>query len=158
MHSSRSARRIQEERCFQHLVFKPFVMKKTVLVLIVCFSMMSCVELFLDDDINYPDTGEPPTYYEINVGNSNLSFGNNVVETSLGEFREDQSASFKLQAQHYKISELERNQETGEIIYKYQPKEGFAGEDHVEIHAPTDINGNEIFETKTIEFYIKVSR
>ncbi|MFO7701735.1 MAG: hypothetical protein R6V37_01940 [Psychroflexus maritimus] len=133
-------------------------MKKTVLLLFVCFSMVSCADLFLDDDINYPDTGEPATYYEINVGNSSYGFGNNIVKTSLGEFREDQSATFKIQAQNFKISELDRNPDTGEIIYKYQPKEGYVGEDYVEILAPTDRNGNEIFETKTYTFQINVSR
>lgn len=132
-------------------------MKKTVLLLIVSFSLISCVDLFLDDDIDYPDTGEPATFYEINVGNSNSGFGNNIVETSLGELREDQSAGFKLQAQHYQISKLERNQDTGEIIYTYQPEEGYLGEDYVEILAPTDRNGNEVFDTKTYTFQINVT-
>lgn len=133
-------------------------MKRIILFLIVCFSLISCVDLFLDDDINYPDTGEPATFYEINVGNSSSGFGNNVVETSLGEYREDQSAGFKLQAQHYQISKLERNQDTGEITYIYQPKEGYFGEDYVEIFAPTDRNGNQVFESKVFEFQINVSR
>lgn len=133
-------------------------MKKIILLLIVCFSLTSCADLFLDDDINYPDTGERATFYEINVGNSSSSFGNNIVETSLGEFNYDESAAFQLQAQNYRISELERNEDTNEIIYKYQPKKGFVGEEYVEILAPTDRNGNRIFESKTLEFQINVSR
>jgi hypothetical protein len=31
------------------------------------------------------------------------------------------------------------------------------GEDYVEIIAPTDGGGNQIFESKTLEFYIKVT-
>ncbi|SDG99979.1 hypothetical protein [Psychroflexus sediminis] len=130
-------------------------MKKIILLLIVSFSLISCVDLFLDDDINYPDTGEPVTSFQINVGN-NSAGGNNIVESSLGTYREDQSASFKLQAQHYQISKLERNQDTGEIIYIYQPQQDYVGEDYVEILAPTDSNGNRVFESKVFEFQINV--
>jgi len=95
--------------------------KKFILLFLICFCMISCVDLFLDDDINYPDTGEPVTFFEINVGNNSLG-GNNIVESSLGTFNINQSASFRLQAQHYQISRIELNQDTGEIIYLYQPQ------------------------------------
>ena len=132
-------------------------MKRFVLLLLICLSVISCVDLFLDDDINYPDTGEPVTFFEINVGN-NSAEGNSIVKSSLGNYRDDQSASFKLQAQHYQISRLERNQDTGEIIYVYQPKQGFVGEDYVEIFAPTDRNGIQIIESKIFEFQMNVGQ
>ncbi|WP_019037208.1 hypothetical protein [Psychroflexus tropicus] len=132
-------------------------MKKFILVLFIGFSLSSCAELFLDDDINYPESDEPITSFEINVGNNPLG-GNNIVESSLGTFNINQSASFKLQAQHYQISRIERNQDTGEITYLYQPENGYVGEDYVEILAPTDRNGNPIFETKVYEFQINVGQ
>lgn len=130
-------------------------MKKLILLLVICFCSISCVEIFLDDDINYPDTGEPATFHEIHIGN-NSAAGNNILETSLGKFSVQESAAFQLQAQHYNISELQRDSETGEIIYRYQPPHGYVGEDYVEILAPTDRNGNRIFETKIYEFQIYV--
>jgi hypothetical protein len=80
------------------------------------------------------------------------------VKSSLGNYRDDQSASFKLQAQHYQISRLERNQDTGEIIYLYQPQQGYVGEDYVEIFAPTDRNGIQIIESKIFEFQMNVGQ
>jgi hypothetical protein len=130
-------------------------MKKFILVLLIGWSLTSCAELFLDDDINYPESDDPITSFEINVGNNSLG-GNNIVESSLGTFNTNQSASFKLQAQHYQISRIERNQDTGEITYLYQPQQGYVGEDYVEILAPTDRNGNPIFETKVYDFQINV--
>jgi len=132
-------------------------MKKFILVLLIGWSLTSCAELFLDDDINYPESDDPITSFEINVGNNSLG-GNNIVESSLGTFNINQSASFKLQAQHYQISRIERNQDTGEITYLYQPQQGYVGEDYVEILAPTDRNGNPIFETKVYEFQINVGQ
>jgi hypothetical protein len=132
-------------------------MKRFILVLLICLSLTSCAELFLDEDINYPESDDPITSFEINVGN-NSAEGNNIVKSSLGNYRDDQSASFKLQAQHYQISRLERNQDTGEIIYVYQPKQGFAGEDYVEIFAPTDRNGIQIIESKIFEFQMNVGQ
>jgi hypothetical protein len=132
-------------------------MKKIVLLLFISFSITSCAELFIDDDINYPESDDPITSFEINVGNNSLG-ENNIVESSLGTFTNNQSASFRLQAQHYQISRIERNQDTGEIIYLYQPENGYVGEDYVEILAPTDRNGNPIFETKVYEFQINVGQ
>jgi hypothetical protein len=132
-------------------------MKKIVLLLFISFSITSCAELFIDDEINYPESDDPITSFEINVGNNSLG-GNNIVESSLGTFNNNQSASFRLQAQHYQISRIERNQDTGEIIYLYQPENGYVGEDYVEILAPTDRNGNPIFETKVYEFQINVGQ
>ena len=132
-------------------------MKKIVLLLFISFSITSCAELFLDDDINYPESDDPITSFQINVGN-NSAAGNNIVESNLGTFTNNQSASFRLQAQHYKISRLDRNQETGEITYLYQPQQGYVGEDYVEILAPTDRNGNPIFETKVYEFQINIGQ
>jgi hypothetical protein len=132
-------------------------MKKIVLLLFISFSITSCAELFIDDDINYPESDDPITSFEINVGNNSLG-ENNIVESSLGTFTNNQSASFRLQAQHYQISRIERNQDTGEFTYLYQPQQGYVGEDYVEILAPTDQNGNEVFESKTYMFQINVSR
>lgn len=129
-------------------------MKKIIFLLIICLSLTSCEDLFRnDDELYYPFPERPVTFFEINMGSS----VNSISETSLGKFSEDESAIFQLQAQHYRISELDRNPDTGEIIYKYQPQEGFVGEDYVEILAPTDSNGNRIFESKVLEFLIKVS-
>jgi len=120
-------------------------------------SLTSCAELFLDDEINYPESDDPITSFEINVGNNSMG-GNTIVESSLGTFNNDQSASFKVQAQHYQISRIERNQDTGEITYLYQAQQGYVGEDYVEILAPTDRKGNQIFETKVYKFQINVGQ
>lgn len=127
-------------------------MKKIVLLLIVSISTVSC-SFWYDDDIYHRFSEEPTTLFEINIGSS----GDGIAEINIGTFAEDESAAFKLQAQHYRISELNRNQNTGEIFYRYQPPRGYTGEDYVEILAPTDRNGNQIIESNTLEFLIKVS-
>ena len=132
-------------------------MRNFILVLLIGMSLTSCAELFLDDEINYPESDDPITSFEINVGNNSMG-GNTIVESSLGTFNNDQSASFKVQAQHYQISRIERNQDTGEITYLYQPQQGYVGEDYVEILAPTDRKGNQIFETKVYKFQINVGQ
>jgi hypothetical protein len=129
-------------------------MKKLVFLLIVSLSLISCENLWNNDDdgLYYPFPEEPITLFEINIGNS----GDRVAETSLGFFENNRSAIFQIRGQHYRISELDQNPDTGEIIFRYQPRPGFVGEDYVEIITPTDGGGNEIFESKTLEFYIKV--
>ena len=131
-------------------------MKKIIIILVFSFSLASC-EYWYPDDTYHQFADVTNTFFEINVGNNSVR-GNNIVETSLGEFDEDQSAAFKVQAQHYNISELERNQDTGEIIYRYQPSHGYVGEDYVEIFAPTDRNGNEVFESNVLKFMIYVGQ
>jgi hypothetical protein len=113
---------------------------------------MSCEYWY---DIYHRFSDDPTRFYEINVGNNSLR-GQNIVEISLGNFKEDESATFNLQAQHFTISELIRKPDTREIIYRYQPLHGYVGKDYVEILAPTDINGNEVFETRVIEVQISV--
>lgn len=66
---------------------------------------------------------------------------------------------FNIRGQHYSLSELNRNSDTGEITFKYQPQEGFVGEDYVEIISPVERNGSEIFgETNTLEFHFYVGQ
>jgi hypothetical protein len=129
-------------------------MKKIVFLLIISLSLISCEDLWNNDDdgLYYPFPEEPVTLFEINIGSS----GDRVAETSLGNFADNKSAIFQIRGQHYSISELDQNPNTGEIIFRYQPRRGFVGEDYVEIIAPTDGGGNQIFESKTLEFYIKV--
>jgi hypothetical protein len=129
-------------------------MKKLVFLLIISLSLISCEELWNNDDdgLYYPFPEEPITLFEISIGSS----GDRVAETSLGIFEDNRSAIFQIRGQHYMVSELHQNPDTGEIIFRYQPRQGFVGEDYVEIIAPTDGGGNQIFESKTLEFYIKV--
>ncbi|AFU68647.1 hypothetical protein P700755_001813 [Psychroflexus torquis ATCC 700755] len=129
-------------------------MKKLVFLLIVSLSLISCEDLWNNDDdgLYYPFPEEPITLFEINIGSS----GDRVAETSLGNFEDNRSAVFQIRGQHSRVSELDQNPDTGEIIFRYQPRRGFVGEDYVEIIAPTDKSGNQIFESKTLEFYIKV--
>jgi hypothetical protein len=129
-------------------------MKKLVFLLFVSLSLISCEDLWNNDDdgLYYPFPEEPITLFEINIGSS----GHRVAETSLGNFEDNRNAIFQIRGQHYMVSELDQNPDTGEIIFRYQPRRGFVGEDYVEIIAPTDGGGNQIFESKTLEFYIKV--
>ncbi|PKG41371.1 hypothetical protein [Psychroflexus sp. MES1-P1E] len=129
-------------------------MKKLVFLLFVSLSLISCEALWNNDDdgLYYPFPEEPITLFEINIGSS----GHRVAETSLGNFEDNRNAIFQIRGQHYMVSELDQNPDTGEIIFRYQPRRGFVGEDYVEIIAPTDGGGNQIFESKTLEFYIKV--
>lgn len=131
-------------------------MKKTVLLLVICLTLMSCEDIFRDDDINYvPLADNPTTLFEINIGN----YGSSVYEKSLGTFSENRTAVFKIRGQNYSISELSRNSDTGVITFRYQPREGFIGEDYVEIITPVERNGSEIFgETNTLEFFINIGQ
>ncbi|GAA0753450.1 hypothetical protein GCM10009433_05650 [Psychroflexus lacisalsi] len=66
-----------------------------------------------------------------------------------------------MQALDYKHSitkSVESNStRTQEKLSTYiNPKQGYVGEDYVEILAPTDRNGNQIFETKVYKFQINV--
>lgn len=130
-------------------------MKKTIFLLFISLSLVSCVDLFLDDDIDYPDS--EATVHDITFGNSPYTGNPRLFEKNLGEFSYDRSAVFSIQGNHFEISELDRNFETGEIIFRYKPKEGYVGEDYVEIIKPTTMDGQSIYGvSKTLEFYFKM--
>lgn len=125
--------------------------------MIISLGLMSCENLFSDDDIDYPDTGGVTTIHYITMGvASGEGFPGNVFEKSLGEFSYDRSANFVTRGNQYEISELIRDSTTGEIIFRYKPRQGYVGEDYVEILAPTDINGNFLHESLNFEFHFEM--
>lgn len=129
-------------------------MKKIVILLVVILSLVSCEYLWNHDD-DFPDT--EASIIQISIGNSGFGDDRAILEYSLGEFTQDRGASFKIRGEHYSISELHRNLDTQKITFRYQPQEGFRGEDYVEIITQTDSEGNPILGiSKTLHFYIEV--
>ena len=51
----------------------------------------------------------------------------------LGGFGDEEGAGILTQAEHFKISELDRDANKGKIIYKYKAKTNYVGTDYVEI-------------------------
>ena len=50
-----------------------------------------------------------------------------------GLFGDEEGAEIQTQAEHFEISELDRDTHSGEIIYKFKPLSGFVGTDYVKL-------------------------
>lgn len=98
-------------------------MKKIFLISILTFSLISCSN---DDDVNV-------TSENINISNTE------TYEYDLGGFGDEDGARISKQAEHYEISELNRNET---IVYIYKPAEGFTGSDLVKIEIITGSDGS----------------
>ena len=98
-------------------------MKKVSIILILSIILFSCSK---DDDIN--------------VTTENISISNTeTYEYDLGGFGDEDGARISKQAEHFEISELNRNET---IIYTYKPEEGFIGSDLVKIDIITGSDGS----------------
>ncbi len=60
---------------------------------------------------------------------------------NLGGFGDEEGASIRTQAGHFEVSELERDFNSGQVIYTYQPLAGYVGTDFVEISAARGSDG-----------------
>jgi len=94
-------------------------MKKLFIVFILTGILFSCSN---DDDPNNQMISE------------NIDLLNTEdYEYDLGSFGDEEGAEIITQAEHFDISELNRDVDTGKILYQYKPQEGFVGSDFVEI-------------------------
>lgn len=98
-------------------------MNRLLLLILFLFilSMSSCSK---DNEIKTTALIFTPTESISNT--ETLSYG-------LGQFGHAELTSITSQAQNAEISELRIHPVTGEVIYFYQPKAGFMGQDHVQL-------------------------
>lgn len=97
-------------------------MKTINLILILTILLFSCSN---DDDIN--------------VTTENITIANTeTYEYDLGGFGDEDGARISKQAEHYELSQLNRNET---IIYTYKPQEGYLGSDKVKIEIITGSDG-----------------
>ncbi len=92
---------------------------RTALILILIFGFVSsCSD---DDDNSTTIITETVTLKDLES-----------YQYDLGSFGDEEGAGILVQAEHYEISELEEDSDRN-IIYTYQPQEGFKGNDYVEL-------------------------
>lgn len=71
---------------------------------------------------------------------------------------DEEGASIKLQANHFAISEIVRNKNTGwSVVYHYKPEPCFIGTDSVTIETYTGSDGANIGNTKLIQLYFQIT-
>ena len=82
---------------------------------------------------------------------------NQSYQFDLGNFGDEEGASISKQAANYSISSVDREINTGKVVYKYVPATNFVGTDEVEIKSARGSDGaspnNKIVYT-TIKFTI----
>jgi len=82
---------------------------------------------------------------------------NQSYQFDLGNFGREEGASISKQAANFSISSVEREINTGKLIYKYSPATNFIGTDEVEIESARGSDGaspnNKLVYTK-IKFII----
>ena len=66
---------------------------------------------------------------------------NQIYQFDLGNFGDEEGASISKQAANYSISFVDRDLNTGIIIYKYVPATNYVGIDEVEITSARGSNG-----------------
>lgn len=71
---------------------------------------------------------------------------------------DEEGASIKLQASHFVISEIVRNESTSwSVVYHYKPEPGFIGTDSVKIETYTGSDGANIGNTELIQLYFQIT-
>lgn len=98
-------------------------MKKASFVLILSIILFSCSK---DDEVHV-------TTEHINISNTE------TYQYDLGQFGFEDGAIISKQAEHYELSELNRNET---IIYTYKSQEGYLGSDKVKIEIITGSDGS----------------
>ncbi len=79
-----------------------------------------------------------------NIEERNMAFTishSDTLRYSLGSFGDEEGATIQLQAEHFQISELNRNGNSGEIVYQYKADSTFTGSDYVELKSTRGSNG-----------------
>ncbi|MEP6677326.1 MAG: hypothetical protein ABJA78_19350 [Ferruginibacter sp.] len=66
---------------------------------------------------------------------------NQSYQFELGSFGDEEGASINIQATNFLSSTLERDNNTGRIVYKYVPATNFVGTDKVEIKSARGSDG-----------------
>ncbi len=89
-----------------------------------------------DSDSNTPDC-DLPTSQEFNVKIT----ANETYMFDLGIFGDEEGASISRQATHFSVSTVERDNNSGKIIYKYTPATNFVGTDEVQIKSERGSDG-----------------
>lgn len=99
-------------------------MKNRLLLIVAFILVLGVTGCSNDDEVKSVALVFTPT---VSISNSeNVSYG-------LGPFGDMELTTILFQAQNAEISELRVHPETGEVMYFYQPKPGFIGQDHVQL-------------------------
>lgn len=67
---------------------------------------------------------------------------NQAYQFDLGNFGDEEGAYISKQANYFSVSSVDREVNTGKIIYKYTPATNFVGTDQVEIKSARGSNGS----------------
>ena len=102
-------------------------MKSAIFLLMITGAFLSC-------------TGDDTIKQRIIRENVSLANTENY-EYNLGSFGDEEGAQILTQAAHFERSELEREINTGLVIYRYRPENGFTGSDFVEIRTGRGSDG-----------------
>lgn len=71
---------------------------------------------------------------------------------------DEEGATIKIQATHFSISEIARNESTNwSVVYHYKPESGFTGIDSVEIETNTGSDGSETGKTEIVKFVFQIT-
>lgn len=113
-------------------------MKKAFLILVLTLSIASCSS----DDVE--------------VVTENVSISNSETYTyDLGDFGDEDGARIAKQAEHYQISEINRNET---IVYTYKPANGYSGSDKVTIEIITgSVDGSAVNVIRIVEIKFTVT-
>ena len=106
-------------------------MKKAFWALIILFTMTFLIESCKKD----PAT-QPMTQSITQTLRANQSY-----QFDLGNFGDEEGASISKQATNFSTSSVEREINTGKVIYKYVPATNFVGTDEVEIKSARGSDG-----------------
>lgn len=73
-------------------------------------------------------------------------------------YGDEEGATIKIQANHFSISDIIRNESTNwSVVYHYKPESGFTGKDSVEIETNTGSDGTENGKTETVKLFFQVT-
>ena len=71
---------------------------------------------------------------------------------------DEEGATIILQATHFSISEITRNESTNwSVVYHYKPESGFIGKDSVKIQTSTGSDGSGPGIIKLVEFFFQIT-
>lgn len=116
--------------------------------------LLALTTIFSSCKKDYSPDCDLPTPNQIVV---NLK-ANETYQFDLGNFGDEEGASISKQATNYSVSTVEREINTGKVIYKYAPATNFTGTDEVQIKSERGSDGaspNNNISYMTIKFIIK---
>ena len=98
---------------------------------------------------------------EIVVMNETLHISLKNTEEYIHDFKisgDEEGATIKVQAKHFSISKIIRNESTNwSVVYHYKPETGFIGSDLVEIETNTGSDGSGNGKTNIVKLFFQIT-